>query len=135
MIETVRVRALTALLALAIAACTSGPPPEPVKIVSIETGAAVDANNRLHSPSMTFAQQSPVYASIATEGTGRGTLLAQWLDQNGKVLHEEKQEINPTGPATFEFHYVPQGGWPIGRHKVVFTINGTGARTREFEAR
>ena len=129
---SVRVVAATLLL-LALASCSK--PPEPVKIIAIDLGSAVDDENRVLSPAMTYSAQSTVYASIATEGMGTATLTARWTDPDGQLLADQTQAINPTKPAYFEFHLAPPGGWGKGRHKVVFAIGGTGSRTREFEIR
>jgi hypothetical protein len=82
-----------------------------------------------------IAPASTIYASIATEGAGAGTLKAQWVGADGQTLTEQTQQINPTKPAHFEFHFAPPGGWPKGRHKVTFTLDGGGTRTRGFDVR
>jgi hypothetical protein len=120
------------VLGCALAACK---PAEPVKITSIELGTFVSDDKSISSPSETFASSSTIYASIATEGAAAGTLKAQWVSADGQTLTEQTQQINPTKPTHFEFHFAPPGGWPKGRHKVTFTLNGTGTRTREFEVR
>ena len=52
------------------------------------------------------------------------------------MLADQNQTINPTKPQRFEFHIPPpDGGHPIGRYKVVITVNGGSTRTREFEIR
>ena len=123
------------MLALAVAGCS--PPAEPVKIVSVDLTHEIDENNETRSGAReTFAPTSTIYASIATEGTGPATLAAKWTDPSGKVLADEKKEINPTKPQRSEFHIKPpEGGHPVGRYKVVVTLNGGGTRTREFEVR
>ena len=47
-------------------------PAEPMKIASIDISNAIDANNNVISLSETYAVQSTVYASVATEGSGHG---------------------------------------------------------------
>ena len=123
------------MLALAVAGCSA--PAEPVKIVSVDLTHEIDENNETRSGAReTFAPTSTIYASIATEGTGPATLAAKWTDPSGKVLADEKKEINPTKPQRSEFHIKPpEGGHPVGRYKVVVTLNGGGTRTREFEVR
>jgi len=121
------------VLGCALAACSK--PAEPVKITSIELGTFVGDDKSISSPSETFASSSTIYASIATESAGAGTLKAKWVSADGQTLTEQTQQINPTKPAHFEFHFAPPGGWPKGRHKVTFTLNGSGTRTREFEVR
>ena len=121
---------------LALAACTSSPPAEPVKIVAVDLTHEIDQHNEARSARETFAPTSTIYASIATEGTGNATLAAKWTDPEGKVLADQNQTINPTKPQRFEFHIPPpDGGHPIGRYKVVITLNGGSTRTREYEIR
>ena len=127
--------ALVIAIVAVIAGATCSKPAEPLKIVRVDTGTTVNADNTVSSPSETFAPNGTVYAAIETDGTGPGTLKAQWVTADGKTITEQTQQINPTGPSHFEFHFAPPEGWPKGRHKAVFTLNGTGARTREFEVR
>ncbi len=125
---------LGALLLVGAAACSE--PTEPVKIVAVDLTHEVDQHNEPRSARETFAPQSTIYASIATEGSGKGTLAAKWTDPDGKVLAEQTQDINPTKPQRFEFHIPPaQGQHPLGRYKVVITLDGKGTRSREFEIR
>lgn len=118
---------------LLLAACSQ--PTEPVKITAIDLSHEVDAHNEPRSARETFAASSTVHASIATEGGGPATLAARWTDASGKVLAEQSQAISPTKPQRFEFHLKPDGDWPLGRYKVVITLNGKEPRTREFEIR
>jgi hypothetical protein len=134
-----RGRLLLPLLVLAVGACSSTPA-EPLKIVAVDLTHEVDEHNEPRSARETFAPTSTIYASIATEGTGKGTLAAKWTDPSGQVLAEQTQEINPTKPQRFEFHIPPASGQhPLGRYKVVITLNGGGAsgatKNREFEIR
>lgn len=123
----------TVLLCALGAACSA--PSEPLKVSAIDLGIGVDDKNRVLSPSETFSQKSTIYASIATEGSGKGTLAARWTDSGGQLLSEQTQAIETDAPAHFSFNFAPPGGWPKGRHKVVFTLDGGGTRTREFEVR
>jgi len=118
---------------LALAGCSE--PIEPVKVTAVDLSHEVDANNEPRSARETFAVTSTVHASIATVGGGAATLAARWTDATGKVLAEQSQAINPTKPQRFEFHLKPEGGWPIGRYKVVLTLNEKEPRSREFEIR
>src|SRR6185295_1610313 len=110
-------------------------PSEPLKMTAIDLGPAITDDKIVHAPAQTYAPTSTIYASIATEGAGSGTLTARWTAADGQVLAEQKQTINPTKPTHFEFHFAPASGWPPGRHKVVFSLDGAGTRTREFEIR
>ena len=124
--------AWTVLGLLLAGACSKA---EPLKITGINLGHRVNADNSIPSPSETYGSADTIYASISVEGTGSGTLAARWTSADGQVLAEQTQKIAPTAPAHFEFHLAPPGGWPTGRHKAVFTLNGGGSRTREFEVR
>jgi len=122
------------VLGLLLAGACNGPA-EPLKITAIDLGHRVGDDNRVPSSSETFGPPDTVYASISVEGRGSGTLSARWTSADGQVLAEQTQKIAPTAPAHFEFHVAPAGGWPKGRHKAVFTLDGVGSRTREFEVR
>jgi hypothetical protein len=137
MIVSIRKRSLgicAALLMMGMAACSA--PSEPVKIVAVDLTHEVDEHNEARSARETFAPTSTIYASIATEGTGKATLTAKWTDPSGAVLADESQDINPTKPQHFEFHIPPaEGHHPLGRYKVALSLNGGSTRTREFEIR
>jgi hypothetical protein len=128
--------AALALVLAALGACRK--PAEPLRLKSIELGTAVDAENRVTSPAEpdhAFAPQTIIYASIGTEGSSAGTLKALWGDLlTGKVHAEQEQRINPTGPAHFEFHFVPPDGWSEGRHMIIFSLDGD-KHSREFQVR
>ena len=142
MIETKRIlmRAGFAIL-LVTAACTSEPD-VPLKIVGVDLSHEIDQHNEPRSARETFAPTSTVYAAVAIEGKGKGTLAARWTDPEGKVLAEQSQEItvtqpDPKAPQRFEHHLKPEGDWPVseGRYKVVITLNGKEPKTREFGIR
>ena len=102
---------------------TSSEPPESLKMSVIEFGTEVDASNRITSPTRTFTSQSTVYASIATEGAGSGTLVVEWaVGTPATIVSTEKQDINPTAPAQFAFHFVPPEGWPKGTNRLRFAL-------------
>jgi len=124
-----------ALLMLLVACGACSKPAEPVRITAIELGSTINPDNTVSSPNVTFPPNATVYASIATEGAGPATLAARWTGADGRVITEQTQSINPSKPAHFEFHFVPPENWPKGMHKVVFTLNGGGSRTRDFEIR
>ena len=128
--------ALVAAMVMAAASCTSAPPQEALKIASIDLSNAVDDKGRVVSLSETYPPTGTVYASIATEGSGTGTLKARWFDLQGGVLKEETKTVTATGPTHTAFSHLPPGGWPAkGRYKAEFSIDGKDTRTREFEIR
>src|SRR5690349_15670284 len=125
-------------LLLGIAACSK--PAEPLKIGLVDLTHEIDEHNEPRSARETFAPTSTIYASIAVEGTGKGTLAAKWTDPSGQVLADQHQDINNTKPTRYEFHIPPaQGQHPLGRYRVIITLNGGGGggatKNREFEIR
>jgi hypothetical protein len=141
MIVSSRTRAAVAALVLAVGLAGCSAPADPVKIVAVDLTHEIDEHNEARSARETFAPTSTIFASIATEGTGKAILTATWTDPSGKVIADQKQDINPTKPARFEFHIPPAAGaHPLGRYKVVIKLNdgagGHGAiKNREFEIR
>jgi hypothetical protein len=131
-----RRRALAGTILGILLAMACSQPAEPLKIAAIDLGHQVNDDKTIPSASETYMPDQTVYASISVEGAGPGTLAARWTSADGQLLAEQTQKIAPTAPAHFEFHLAPPGGgWPKGRHKAVFTLDGGGSRTREFEVR
>ena len=125
-------------LLMGLAACSA--PSEPLKIAQVDLTHEIDEHNEPRSARETFAPTSTIYASIAVEGSGKGTLAAKWTDPSGKVLADQHQDINNTKPTRYEFHIPPaQGEHPLGRYRVIITLNGGGGggatKNREFEIR
>jgi hypothetical protein len=133
--QTRAARAFGSVIAVGLVLGACSQPAEPTKITKLDIGATINPDKSISSMSETFSPSSTVYASLKTEGTTPATLTAKWVAADGQVLAEQSQSIAPTGPAYFEFHLSPPGGWPKGRHKATFAIDGTGVRTREFEVR
>ena len=125
-------------LLMGLAACSK--PAEPLKIAQVDLTHEVDEHNEARSARETFAPTSTIYASIAIEGTGHGTLTAKWTDPSGQVIADQKQEFDNTKPTRYEFHIPPaKGEHPLGRYHVSIALNGgkeAGAtKNREFEIR
>jgi hypothetical protein len=130
--RTTVLRLAATLLLVAAGACK--PPPEPLKLKAIELGTAVDKQNRVESPTRSFAPDATVYASIATEGGGTGKLTVQWL-AGTHVVASQTQDVNPSAPARFVFHFASPGGWPAGTNRIMFSLNDGEKHTAEFQVR
>jgi hypothetical protein len=48
-------------------------------------------------------------------------------------VKEESATLNPTGPATTEFHISKPDGWPAGDYQVEILVNGKSAATKSFK--
>ncbi len=141
MIVSSRTKAAVAALVMLVGFAGCSAPSEPVKIAAVDLTHEIDEHNEARSARETFAPTSTIYASIAVEGTGKANLSATWTDPGGKVIADQKQDIEPTKPQRYEFHIAPpEGGHPLGRYKVVIKLNGGGEghgaiKNREFEIR
>jgi len=105
------------------------PPTTQPAVVSVSTvtlGNAIDAEKRVTSAVDTFTPKETIYASVDTIGTGPAKLRALWSFVRGEKVakvDETTIELNPTGPATNEFHVSKPSGWPKGDYKVEIFLN------------
>lgn len=104
----------------------------PVAVSSVNLGRAVGADKRVTGETTRFGRNDTIYASVATSGTGSGTLTARWTYQDGQVVDESTQPISATGPAVTEFHVSKPSGWPAGNYKVEVSLNGSPSQAKDF---
>lgn len=143
--------ALIAALALTLNGCgKKDEPPKPktaeatttmpgqvagVTVTSITLGNGLSPLKQVVTASDTFARNDTIYASVDTAGSGSSTLKAKWTYRaNGQdvSVRDDMQTINPTGPATSEFHVSKPDGWPAGDYKVEVSSSGNSSATRTF---
>jgi hypothetical protein len=96
-------------------------PPAGVQAGTIAVGKAIGPDKKVTTPTESFAKGDTFYASVDTVGSGMATLKAKWTYHKGgqvAIVNEESQMINPSGPATTEFHVSKPGGWPAGEYQV-----------------
>lgn len=142
---------ILAVLALTLSACgkkdetprstTSAPtstvpgPAAGVTVGAITLGNSIGPEKQVINASDSFIRNDTIYASVNTTGTGNTTLKAKWTyDAKGQEVpvHEDSLVINPTGPATSEFHVSKPDGWPAGAYKVEISTSGSASATRSF---
>ena len=104
----------------------------PVAVSAVNLGKSVGPDKRVASETTQFASTDTIYASVATNGTGTGSLTARWTFQDGQVVDETTQPISASGPATTEFHVAKPSGWPAGNYKVEISLNGAAAQSKDF---
>src|SRR4051812_21309602 len=68
--------------------------PPAVTVKDIELGRTINPDKTIGDRTTDFRPAETVYASVQTEGTGRGTLRARWTFQDGQVVDETTQEIS-----------------------------------------
>lgn len=146
--------ALAALLALALGACgkkeEAAPPapapaaapaaPDvvnvPVSVKQVTLSNKIDAaTKQAAAPMSSFGVNDTIYAVVDTIGSGKTTVKALWTYHKGDQVAQVDEtvlEINPTGPASTEFHISKPGGWPPGDYQVEVFVNGVSAGTQKF---
>lgn len=154
-----RLLVAAAVVSLAVAGCTRSetetetettPPPAspaaapeamapaeaPFRVTSVEIGNEIGPDKRISAPAATFVPTDTIYVAIASDGTADSvTLTARWTYEDGQVVDESSQEIEPAGPAASEFHIDMPDGFPAGRYQVEVLADGRSVETREFDVR
>jgi len=116
-------------------AAAPAPPPAGVQAGTISLGKAIGPDKKVTAPVETFAKGDTIYVSVDTVGTGPATLKAKWTYHKGgqtTVVDEKPQTINPSGPATTEFHVSKPGGWPAGEYQVELFLDDKSIGVRSF---
>lgn len=118
-----------ALLAVCVAACSSGPP---LRVASIQLGRSVNEDHTVASFTTTFSPDDSVYLSVLTTGVGSGTISARWK-YGSAVINEPKRDVNYRIDAVTDFKLQSGGGgFPTGDYSVEVFLNGQSAGTRTF---
>lgn len=154
---------LAAALALTLAACKKpeempapAPTPAPAatpsstvpalpattaaSVTTVDLGNALGADNRVSTPTSSFAPTDTIYASVATRtsepsASVPGTLSAKWTYQDGQTVHEDSRPLTLSGDDVTAFQISKPDGFPAGTYKVEIAWNGSVAQTREFEVK
>jgi len=111
------------------------PTPAEVSVVNIDLGKAIGSDKKVTAAADSFAKNDTIYAVVETSGSGTATLKAKWTYHKGDqtaAVDESAQTINPSGPATSEFHISKPDGWPAGDYQVEISLNDKPAGTKKF---
>lgn len=102
-----------------------------ITITSVDLGSAVGDDNRITVPTTTFTGTDTIHASVVTDGTTEGTLVATWTYQDGQVV-DTQEKVVPAGPQVTDFSITKPDGWPAGDYTLKISRDGTVLQTREF---
>ena len=70
----------------------------PRHVSGVMIGKRIGAGNRMTDPTFQFAPQDTVYLSVALTGsTGPDKLTAAWRSQNGEVVQQSTEAVQPPG--------------------------------------
>jgi hypothetical protein len=113
------------------AAAASATGPVALRVSNVMIGKQVGPNDRITEPTFQFAPKDTVHVSVATEGTGGGTLSAAWRSQNGEILQQTSAPAPPAGEnAAFQLAR-PEGLKP-GTYKVIVFLDEDSVETKVF---
>ena len=101
-------------------------------MTTVDLGNAIGADNRITTPSTSFAKTDTIHASVATDGPG-GTITGKWT--MGDKLVNSTDKTVAAGPQVTEFSISKPDGWPLGHYKLQVLIGGNPVQTREFDVK
>ncbi len=101
-------------------------------VTTVDLGSAVGDDNRITTPTTTFATGDTIHASIATDGATAGTLTAKWTYEDGQVVDTQEKSV-PAGAQVTDYSITKPDGWPAGTYKLEISQNGMVVQTREFD--
>lgn len=105
--------------------------PDAMTITSVDLGSAVGDDNRISVPTTTFAGTDTIHASVVTDGSSEGTLVATWTFEDGQVV-DTQEKVVPAGPQVTDFSITKPDGWPAGNYTLQISRDGMVLQTREF---
>jgi hypothetical protein len=111
-------------LALVIAACSGN-----LTARTIQVGKSLNSDNSIGTLTSTFKPNDTIYASVLTDGSGRGTISAKF-SYGGRVISEPEKRVSLKGSGATEFHIEYSGGFPAGDYDIELFLNGASIGTR-----
>ena len=113
------------------------PPASALRVSNLELGSSIGADNKINDNAEKdeFKPADTIYATVETDGSGTGNLVARWTFQDGQVVDETTRSVSPTGPTATEFHISKPGGFPVGKYKVEILLNGQTTQSKDFEVK
>jgi hypothetical protein len=121
---------LIAIVAGSLAACGSN---EPLRIVQIQLGRSLNADNTVAGTAISFRPHDKVFLSVTTSGKGSGTVGVRWTFA-GRVIDEPKKQIRYAykDVAATDFQLESPGGFPPGEYTAEVFLDGHPVGTKKF---
>jgi len=121
---------VSAVLAAALSACQSN---EPLRVVQIQIGRSLNADNTIAVPAFTFGPHDTVFLSVTTAGRGTGTVSVRWT-YGGHLIDEPKKQVRYAykDSAATEFRLESAMGFPPGEYTAEVFVDGKSAGTKKF---
>src|SRR5699024_9898961 len=90
------------------AAPVQAPATPVVTVTSVDLGNAIGPDNRVTTPTTTFATTDTIYASVATTSSDpaspqRGQLTARWTYEGDQAVDQTSQDFDFTGTGATAF--------------------------------
>ncbi len=107
-----------------------------VRVTDVKLGRTVGADKRITEETDDFRPNDVVYVSILTDGNASSaTLTTRWTFQDGQLVDESTQTIQPSGATATEFHISKPDGLPAGDYRVQVLLDGREVESEEFEVK
>lgn len=102
--------------------------------LELQLGSALDGEGRVREARSTFATSDRVHLSVlGSAGDLPVRVKARWLDDEGRLLGESGQLLDPGPASVLTFSLTQPNGWPPGRYRVELALNDLEIDRREFE--
>jgi hypothetical protein len=111
-------------------AASSGAPAE-LAVSNVMIGRQIGPGNRIIDPTFEFAPKDTVHISVATTGSGDGTLTAAWRSQSGEILQRTETPVPPAGEHA-GFALSDAKGLKPGTYKVIVFLGADSVDTKVF---
>jgi hypothetical protein len=105
-----------------------------LQVSNVMIGRQIGPTNRITDPTFQFAPTDTVHLSVATTGSGTGSLTAAWRSQSGEILQKSEEPVPPAGENTVFSLSQPKGFKP-GTYKVVLFLEADSVETKVFVVR
>lgn len=124
------VMAVILSVAATVSACGPG---EPLRVVQIQIGRALNADNTIPAQTYTFTPHDTIFLSVMTAGKGSGTVSVRWT-YGSRLIDEPKKQVHYTykNSAATDFRLESPNGFPPGEYTAEVFVDGKSAGTKTF---